>query len=82
MKTHYGPTTEGGRRVRYWFDRSLRLWTAHVVQTNEDGSEDQISTSMYETERGFIPLDTSAYDYLLERGVEPEFAGMSQKIGA
>jgi hypothetical protein len=65
-RTYYGPANADGLRIRYWYDRSLRLWTANVV-TGGDDCADQVSDSMYELDRKDLTLDVSAYSYLMHR---------------
>lgn len=61
MKTYYTDPDQNGFRVRYWYDRSLRLWTSHVV----DMLDNQRSDSMYEAFKDSIALDVPSYNYLM-----------------
>jgi hypothetical protein len=63
MKTYYSESTSDGLRVRYWYDPSLKLWTSHVV----DKEDNQMSNSMYDNVRKFICLDVPSYSYLMYR---------------
>jgi hypothetical protein len=48
MKTHY--VVSNRVIVRYWYDRSIRSWTAHAV-TSADDNGDQIGNSHYSYSR-------------------------------
>ena len=65
-KTYHGPVNAEGQCVRFWYDRSLRLWTAYIVTGTGDDA-DQISDAIYEVARNDVALDVSAYSYLMRR---------------
>lgn len=62
-KTYHGPVNSNNERVRYWYDRSLRLWTAYVV----DAEDNQLGSTQYEYSKGDIALDVSSYEWSIRR---------------